>query len=125
MKGLRAFELVVSILLLVIAAPPASFAGQEGNPKAGKKTYDLMCARCHGSAGKGDGPVSRALPTKPGSLANGQHMKTLTDEYLFTVIKEGGASVGKSPLMPAWGGLSDQDVWNVVAYIRSLAKSGE
>lgn len=125
MKGLRAIGLVVTFLLLVTAAPPETFAGQEGDPKAGKKTYDRLCARCHGYTGKGDGPTARGLPSKPRSLANGTYVKTLTDAYLFKVIKEGGSSVGKSPLMPPWGGLRDQDVRNLVAYIRFLAKSGE
>jgi mono/diheme cytochrome c family protein len=35
----------------------------------------------------------------------------------------GGAAVGKSPTMPPWGGaLSDGDINNVVAFIRSLSK---
>jgi mono/diheme cytochrome c family protein len=50
-------------------------------------------------------------------------MKTLKDGDIFKIIKEGGGAVGKSPLMPPWGAaLPDQDIRNVVAYIRSLAK---
>jgi hypothetical protein len=46
-------------------------------------------------------------------------MSTLSDQDMFKVISEGGAAVGKSPLMPAWGGtLSEQDIWNVIAHIR-------
>jgi mono/diheme cytochrome c family protein len=53
-------------------------------------------------------------------------MKALTDDHLFKVIKDGGAAVGKSPLMAPWGGqLKDPEIWDVVAYIRSLAKSGK
>jgi mono/diheme cytochrome c family protein len=49
-------------------------------------------------------------------------MNALTDKYLFDIIKGGGASLGKSPLMPPWASqLNDQDIWNVVAYIRTLA----
>ena len=49
-------------------------------------------------------------------------MNPLTDEFLFKVIKEGGASVGKSPLMAPWGGsLSDAQIVDVVAYVRTLA----
>lgn len=49
-------------------------------------------------------------------------MKTLTDDHLFKVIKEGGVAVGKSQLMPPWGGqLKDPEIWDVVAYIRTLA----
>jgi mono/diheme cytochrome c family protein len=49
-------------------------------------------------------------------------MNALSNEHLFKVIKEGGAAVGKSPLMAPWGGaLSDDQIRDVVAYVRSLA----
>lgn len=49
-------------------------------------------------------------------------MNPLKDDYLFKIIKEGGASVGKAQFMPAWGSqIKDPDIWNVIAYIRTLA----
>jgi mono/diheme cytochrome c family protein len=108
------------------AVPSPSGAAGKGDPKAGKAKYDLLCASCHGTTGKGDGPAAAALTPKPRSLADANYLKTLTDDHLFKVIKEGGTAVGKSPLMPAWGGqLKDQDIWNVVATIRELAKAGK
>jgi hypothetical protein len=47
-------------------------------------------------------------------------MNPLTDDYLFKVIKFGGASVGKSPMMAPLG-LSDQKIHNVIAFVRTLA----
>jgi mono/diheme cytochrome c family protein len=50
-------------------------------------------------------------------------MNALSNEHLFKVIKEGGPAVGKSPLMAPWGGtLSDEQIWDVVAFVRSLAQ---
>ncbi len=96
----------------------------KGDLGAGKQTYAVFCASCHGNTGKGDGPAAAALPTKPRSLSDTNYMNTLTDQHLFKVIKEGGTSVGKSPLMPPWGGqLDDQQIWNVVVYVRKLSKS--
>jgi cytochrome c oxidase cbb3-type subunit 3 len=47
---------------------------------------------------------------------------TRTNEDLYKAIKEGGAGVGKSNLMPAWGAtLKDEQISDVVAYVRSLA----
>ncbi|MFQ5883154.1 MAG: c-type cytochrome [Candidatus Methylomirabilales bacterium] len=110
------------LLFLVAAAAPEGFAGQKSDPEAGKKIYGLLCASCHGNTGKGDGPAAATLPTKPQNHTDGKYMNTLTDEYLFKFIKGGGASVGKSPLMPPWGGqLKDPDIRNLVSYIRSLA----
>lgn len=123
MRGIRvvAFTPLMSVLILVLA-PHLAFPQQKGDPKAGKQRYNLLCSSCHGATGKGDGPASAALTPKPQNHADGKHMNALTDKYLFDIIKGGGASVGKSPLMPPWGTqLKDQDIWNVVAYIRTLA----
>jgi mono/diheme cytochrome c family protein len=49
-------------------------------------------------------------------------MNSLKDEYLFKIIKEGGAAVGKAQFMPAWATqLKDPDIWNVIAFIRTIA----
>jgi mono/diheme cytochrome c family protein len=50
-------------------------------------------------------------------------MAAYTDADLTKIISGGGASVGKLPLMPAFKGqLSDAQIADVVAYIRSLAQ---
>jgi len=84
--------------------------------------YQMYCASCHGQTGAGDGPVAPTLPVQPAKHNDGNYMNKLDDAYLFKVISEGGPSVGKSELMAPWGGsLSDQQIRNVIAYIRSLA----
>ncbi len=124
MKRVQTATLI--LLILMATAPSPSGAAGKGDPKAGQAKYDLLCSSCHGATGKGDGPAAAALNPKPRSLADAQYMKGLTDDHLFKVIKEGGAAVGKSPLMAAWGGqLKDPEIWDVVAYVRSLAKSGK
>jgi mono/diheme cytochrome c family protein len=98
-------------------------AAQKADVGAGKAKYAQLCASCHGASGKGDGPAAGALNPKPRDHSDGKYMKTLKDGDIFKIIKEGGGAVGKSPLMPPWGAaLPDQDIRNVVAYIRSLAK---
>ena len=50
-------------------------------------------------------------------------MNALTDEYLIQVISEGGGAVGKSTLMAPWGGtLSDVQIRDIVAFLRSIAE---
>lgn len=110
------------LLSLLILPPHLGFPAERGDPKAGKQHYDRLCAACHGGTGKGDGPAAAALTPRPRNHADGKHMNGLTDKYLFDIVKGGGASVGKSPLMPPWASqLNDQDIWNVIAYIRTLA----
>jgi mono/diheme cytochrome c family protein len=92
------------------------------DPEQGDALYQMYCAACHGARGAGDGPAGMALDPRPASHADGSYMNNLSNEHLFTVIKEGGPAVGKSPLMAPWGGsLSDEQVWDVVAFVRTLA----
>jgi mono/diheme cytochrome c family protein len=89
----------------------------------GAALYAANCASCHGPGGDGDGPAAAALTPKPAKHSDGAYMNALTNEHLFKVIKEGGTAVGKSPLMAPWGGtLSDAQIWDAVAFVRSLAK---
>jgi cytochrome c553 len=87
----------------------------------GKKLYEQFCASCHGQSGRGDGPAAAALNPKPHNHTDKATMSKLSDDELFKVIKNGGASVGKSPLMPPWGAsLKDDQIKEILAYIRTL-----
>jgi len=120
---MRSKLFVVSYVILFVLIPVLGWAQTKGDAKAGKAKYDSLCGGCHGTSGKGDGPAAGGLNPKPQDHTNGKHMNTLTDQYLFDITKNGGVGVKKSPLMPAWGNtLKDDDVWNLAAYIRSLAK---
>lgn len=101
---------------------PVAVAGG-GDVAAGKALYATYCASCHGMTGNGDGPVSAGLDPKPAKHTNGDYMNQLSHEHLVKVLKEGGPAVGKSPLMAPWGGtLSDAQIEDVIAYVRSLAE---
>jgi mono/diheme cytochrome c family protein len=94
-------------------------AAPEGDPAKGKEIFQTNCAACHGPEGKGNGPAAAALDPKPRNLSDADYVSTLSNEHLVKVITEGGASVGKSPMMAAWGGiLSENDILNVIAYVR-------
>ena len=108
--------------LLVFMTPALGVAQTKGDPKAGKAKYDANCVGCHGASGKGDGPAAAALNPKPQDHTDGKVMNALSDKYLFDIIKDGGAAMKKAPFMPASGKkLSDEEISDVVAYIRSLA----
>ncbi len=116
-------RLYVSALLMTLGALVLATAlrVQAADPEEGKKVYMQFCASCHGQSGKGDGPAAAALNPKPRDHTDRQYMSSLSDEQLFKVIKEGGASVGKSPLMPPWGpSIKDDQIKDVIAYVRTL-----
>jgi mono/diheme cytochrome c family protein len=88
----------------------------------GKKLYGQYCATCHGEKGKGDGLAAQALPAKPADHTNGAVMNQLSDQFLITIISKGGIAVGKSSFMPSWGSaISDKEIRDLVAYLRSIA----
>ena len=93
-----------------------------GDADAGAALYGQYCASCHGPDGRGDGPISASLVPKPADHSDEAFMGTLSDEHLYRVIQKGGASVGKSPLMAAWGGvINDADTRDLIAYLRRLS----
>jgi high-affinity iron transporter len=113
---------VVALLVggLVSREPDAQ---PKGDPAKGEALYKAKCVTCHGAAGAGDGPAGKALKDKPSDWSKGEGLKGLSDQQLFDSIKKGGKAIGKSPLMIVVPGLSDADIQNVVAYIKTLAKS--
>jgi mono/diheme cytochrome c family protein len=91
----------------------------------GKQLSVKHCDRCHGDAGKGDGAMLKRLKADvtPVDWTDKAAMGKLKDADLAQVIKEGGKTSGKSKVMPAFKDkLSDAEVGDVMAYIRSLAK---
>jgi mono/diheme cytochrome c family protein len=49
-------------------------------------------------------------------------MNQLTDKFLLEIISKGGSAVGKSAMMPGWGGqFKESQVRDIVAYVRSMA----
>jgi cytochrome c553 len=99
------------------AAPaPAAFDAQG--------TFNTVCATCHGTSGLGDGPAGMALDPRPASFSDPEFWETRDDEHIFTVIKEGGAAVGRSPLMVGWGAsYSDDQIRELVEVVKSFRPS--
>lgn len=111
------------VWLAIGVATLPGIAWSAGNAAKGKQKYLEVCAICHGKSGKGDGPTAAALPIKPRDHTDPAYMSKLTDQQIFDVIKRGGEAVGKSAIMPKWGPLlNDQQIKDLVAYIRSLAR---
>ena len=103
---------------LMLASGMLAYAA---DAEQGKKLYGQFCASCHGQSGKGDGPAAAALNPKPRDHTNKEYMSKMSEDELLNVIKNGGVSVGKSPLMPPWGAsLKDDQIKDIIAYIRTL-----
>jgi mono/diheme cytochrome c family protein len=82
----------------------------------GKQLFAQNCASCHGPAGRGDGPAAAALKPQPANLAimAGHH----SDGDLAWKIANGRGA------MPPWKGmLSENQIWILVNYIKSLPRT--
>lgn len=83
----------------------------------GAEIYKADCQVCHGETGMGEGPAGAALDPRPAQIAHTTQM--LADDLVFYRISEGG--VAFQTAMPAWKGvLTDDQIWDVIAYIRAL-----
>lgn len=92
------------------------------DPDQGAHWFSFYCVHCHGWQGKGDGPTAATLDPRPRNLTNGKYANYISNLDLFRVIKGGGAARNLAEAMPPWGNvMQDQDIWNTVAFIRSLA----
>lgn len=82
----------------------------------GKYQYESNCLACHGALGLGDGEKAKKFnpPLIDFSLVSFQ---TQTDGELFWKISEGRSKMPKYK-----GEFSEQDIWFMVNYIRTLVK---
>ncbi len=100
------------------------FAGDADAIAAGEQIFQTYCVACHGTEGKGDGPAAATLDPKPANLADSMMMSMTTDDYLFWRVNEGGAMEPFNSAMPAWkGALSEEQIWQVISYVRTLSES--
>jgi mono/diheme cytochrome c family protein len=78
----------------------------------------LACMNCHGARGDGAGPLGGGLIPPPRNFTCGTTMKDISDGQLFWIIKNGSPGTGMMP----FSGLSDDEVWQLIQYLRTLAK---
>lgn len=78
-----------------------------GDKDAGKKIYDEQCSLCHGDKGQGGLGLN---------LAN-QIIKKVDNQFLLKTVRDGRAG---TPMPPFTGKLSEQQIANVVSYIKTF-----
>jgi mono/diheme cytochrome c family protein len=91
-------------------------AQSAASAQSGKALYSTYCTPCHGKKGSGDGPAAAALNPKPADHTSAK-VQAESDGTLFWKLSE-----GHSP-MPAYQAvLTATQRWDLVNYIRTLAK---
>ncbi len=105
------------VLIALLATGSITVGAQENaarNPgtaaadvAAGQATFRSRCSICHGRSARGDrGP----------DLTRGRYLHATSDEAMFQVIREGLPGTDMPGLY-----LADATIWQLVAYVRSLA----
>jgi disulfide bond formation protein DsbB len=104
-----------------VASQPTE-ATHAGDVGSGDAQYHQICVACHGPEGVGVAGLGKPLTTS-------EFLKTVNDDELLTFIKTGRPSSDPANTtgidMPAKGGnpaLSDAQIMDIIAYIRSLEK---
>ena len=110
----KVFALAVIILILGMVA--ISLAEMKGDAAAGKILFEKTCVLCHGQEGKGDGPAAAALNPRPKSFAD-PAVVAKPDKELFDTITKGRPG---TPMASFEKTLTEQQRWDILAYVRSL-----
>ena len=119
------------VLVFLVIISPDLFRGyvySQDDRSSGRRTYETYCIGCHGDTGMGDGEAALFLNPKPRNFVQDDYKffhfseapPLPSDESLKITIRNGIA--GSS--MPAFPLLTDQEISEVTAYIKSLRAGG-
>ena len=114
------YRTALAVLLLATAwAAPLAAADLE----RGAEIFAVNCASCHGPAGWPDpeSPLVKGLGVVPADFSDALFNSREGEGEWTLVVTHGGPALGFSEVMPAFGAtLSEADVENVLAYIKTL-----
>ena len=104
------------------AEAPKAADAMKGDAVAGKKLYDTACIACHGPDAVGVQGLGKSWVTSA-------FIKSETDAQILEFVKKGRPASDPANTtgvdMPAKGGnpaLTDQDLTNIIAYMRTVNK---
>lgn len=82
----------------------------------GKTLYAAKCMDCHGANGDGKGKLALTLNPQPTDFLNNELMSKVSPYQAYNTIRLGVQGTG----MLGFTDLSDQEVWDLAFYIKSL-----
>ncbi len=114
---MKVLSVIIAVYLVVLGSTWAAGETVRGNPKEGQAVYEKNCLRCHGNKLDGKGPDSQDLIVRPASLRS-LITQSKTDWELLVAISNG---VLFSPMHSFRGKLTDQQMLDVLSYIRAVS----
>ena len=103
-------------ILLICAA--FLLAGAVSHAATAAENWENNCAKCHGADGKGKTKIGKKLGIK--DYTDPQVQAKMTDEDMTKAITNGISENGKEKMKAFKGELSDQEITDLVAYIRKF-----
>jgi cytochrome c len=125
--------LLSAVILFVIAPTPTPTVAFGSSPQAAnpvkptaasqekaKKLYAMDCALCHGESGNGKTDLATSMNLTLADWTDPKTLAVMSDQQLFDIIRK-----GKGEKMPPEdpGRAKDDDVWNLVTYLRGFSKN--
>lgn len=106
------------------AAPAAAATKNPVKPTAesqakAKELYSIDCAMCHNDNGNGKSDLAGSMGLNLPDLTDPKTLESKSDADLFALLRNGK---DKMPGEDA-GRAKDNDVWNLVIYVRNFAKT--
>lgn len=100
----------VGLLLCIYASASSGATGQE--------IWSDQCAQCHGADGKAQTPMGKRRQIK--NFADAKMQAQMTNEAMFTVIKDGRKSASGGTLMPPAEKVTDDDIKALIQIVRDF-----
>lgn len=107
-------------------AKPEAVTVKAGNVQHGKQLFEKNCTRCHGMQGEGGQGTGvtfsrpRNLPIIAPALNNSGFLASVSDAMIKSTLMHGRKGTPMASFLEL--GLSEQDIDDLVSYVRSFAK---
>ncbi len=99
-----------------VPAADASKKSPKVDAADGKEIWGKECKSCHGVKGLGDGSKAEKIDISCGDFSS-KEFQSLTDGEMFYKTK-----IGRKPMPSYKEKLSDSEIWQVVAFMRTMKK---
>ena len=100
-----------------LAVPTPRLASEPARAR-GRDLFVRHCALCHGERADGRGVRREGLTSSPRDFTDPSWRRRTSPRRIFFTIREGS----RGTPMPAWGILSDEEIWDLTAYVLSAGQ---
>lgn len=99
---------------------PAGLLASDEARERGRAIFREKCALCHGVRADGNGVRKEGLSGQPVNFQSQEWRASATPRSVYAVVSEGMRGTS----MPAWRTLTNQEKWEVVAYVLTVSGDG-